>query len=81
VTIDIPCPALDIARDKIKRLRSIPGNTWRRIAALDAYRGIPPGTLCSIAKGRNPKNPEYRRILGLPLVIEIDGKKYELKEV
>jgi len=81
MTIDIACPALDIVQDELKRLHAIPGHTWRVIAALDAYRGIPAGSLCSIAKGRDPKNPEYRRILGLPLMIEIGGRRYELTEV
>lgn len=73
--------SLDIVQNELKRLHAIPGNTWRRIAAMDAYSGIPPGTLCSIAKGRNPKKPEYRRILGLSKIVEINGKRYTLSEV
>ena len=81
MTVEIGVRALDIARERLNRLHDIPGNSWRKIALLDAYIGIPAGSLCSIAKGREPKNLEHRRILGLPLVIEIDGKRYELTEV
>jgi hypothetical protein len=45
------------------------GYTWREIANLDDFKGIPPGTLCAIFNGREPKKPEHRRILGLPEII------------
>jgi len=81
MTRNVPCPALDIVQDRLKWLHDTWHRPWREIAALDEYKGIPAGSLCSIAKGRDPTNPEYRRILGLPLMIEIGGKKYELTEV
>jgi len=81
MTIDEGRPALDAARVRLNELHSMNGNTWRTIAALDDYRGIPPGSLCSYAKGREPKNPKHRRILGLSQIVEIGGKKYELKEI
>jgi len=43
---------------------------WRRIAELDEFKGIPPGTLCSFSKGSyEPRNNEYRRRLGLSEII------------
>ena len=81
MTTNIPCPALDIAQNRLKWLHDTWHCPWREIAALGEYRGIPAGSLCSYAKGREPRNPEHRRILGLPQTIEIGGKKYELKEM
>ena len=74
-------PAVDIVRDRLNELHSIEGNTWRKIALLDEYRGIPPGSLCSYAKGRPITNPKHRRILGLSQIVEINGKTYELTEI
>ena len=65
----VPRPALDIARERLNEHHDIEKLSWRKIAALRPYRGIPAGTLCSIAKGREPKKPIYRSKLGLPAVI------------
>ena len=81
MTSGLGCPALDSIRARLNYLHDIEDKSWRKIAALDEYRGIPAGSLCSYAKGRIPKNPEHRRILGLPLMIEIEGRKYELREI
>lgn len=70
--------SLDMARERLSRLHDIGGLSWRKIAALDEYKGIPPGTLCAIAKGREPKNNEHRRILGLSEIIEIEVKRNHL---
>jgi hypothetical protein len=44
--------------------------SWRKIAALPEFEGIPPGTLCSISKGDyEPKDNEIRKRLGLPIII------------
>lgn len=51
------------------------GLSWRQIAALKPFQGVSPGTLCAIAKGRDPKDPEIRRILGLPEIITIQVKR------
>jgi hypothetical protein len=68
---DIAVQMMDIIQDELKRLHDTQGLSWRKIAALDAYSGIPAGTLCSIAKnGREPKNKKYRDILGLSEIIE-----------
>jgi len=78
---DIGVQTLDIVRERLNHLHDIDRLSWRKIAALDAYKGIPAGTLCSYAKGRELKNLEHRRILGLPPIIEIGGKRYELTEI
>jgi hypothetical protein len=63
--------SLDIVRNRILDLHTgsdgkRPKMAFRRIAQLPDYLGVPPGTLCSIAKGRDPKSPRIRTILGLP---------------
>lgn len=64
------------------RLQQLNDNfTWREIAALDEYKGIPAGTLCSYARGRPIRNSTHRHILGLPQILKINGKTYELTEV
>lgn len=64
---------LDIIIADLSALISSQDNTWRKIAAMEKYRGIPAGTLCAIAKGREPKKKEHRKILGLPPVpIEVE---------
>ena len=74
-------PDVDAIRSRLNALHAIPDNTWRRIALMDAYKGIPPGTLCSYANGRPITNNEHRRILGLSQIVEINGKKFEFTEV
>lgn len=81
MTANTGCPATDIICARLNELHSIDGNTWRKIAALDEYKGVPAGSLCSYAKGRPITNPKHRRILGLSQVVEINGKTYELTEV
>lgn len=56
---------LDAIRSDLARLRArhIP-LTWREIA--ERYPGVPAGTLCAIAKGREPKKHAIRNALGLP---------------
>lgn len=55
---------LDNARAALWELKTIKG-TWRKVSvALGAI--IPAGTLQAIANGREPHNPIYRRVLGLP---------------
>lgn len=40
--------------------------SWRKIAKLDKYEGLEPGTLCAIAKGREPVDIHIRTKLDLP---------------
>jgi len=51
------------------------GLKWRNIANLDEYRGIPPGTLCAIVKGRKVKKTAYRIILGLLALVSVAACK------
>ena len=62
----------DTIRDRLNYLHAVEGIPWRRIAELDEFKGIPPGTLCAFAKGyyEPKKNQEYRRRLGLPEIIK-----------
>jgi hypothetical protein len=60
----MPVQTLDKARDEIIRLRGT-GMTFRAMSPL--FGGIPAGTLCAIAKGREPKKPAIRAALGLPI--------------
>lgn len=61
----------DKARGELLRLRTDARMKWRQIALLPQYRGIPPGTLCSFAQGRDIRNPAHRVQLGLPALVEI----------
>ena len=66
----------DSPQERLKWLHGTLGLTWREIANLDDYRGIPAGTLCSYANGVEPKR-KHRQQLGLPPlseVIYLDGK-------
>lgn len=47
------------------------GLSWRAIARL--YPGVPPGTLCAIAKGRHPRKAAIRLALGLPAHVDTGG--------
>ena len=60
--------SLDTVIRALLQLNTVGGMAWRDIAKMDAYKGIPAGTLCAIAKGREPKNPHYREILRLPVL-------------
>jgi hypothetical protein len=65
-----------MARDTIVKrliyLHDKEGMTWRKIAKMKEYRGIPAGTLCSISKGYWPKDVVILRKLGVskPELIE-----------
>jgi hypothetical protein len=63
-TLKTNVQTMDMVRDMLHSLhKSL--RTWRRVS-IHFNAKIPAGTLCSIAKGREPKKPEYRKILGLP---------------
>jgi hypothetical protein len=57
---------LDTVVTELNRLHDSHALSWRKISALPKYQGIPAGTLCAIAKGREPKKNKHRLILGLP---------------
>lgn len=60
----------DTVRSELLYLNTHDGKTWREIAALEQYSPIPPGTLCSIAKG-DPIPKKYRKQLGVILPIPV----------
>lgn len=60
----MPVQSLDRAINRMNSLYKYFGS-WRKVGA---YLSVPAGTCCSVAKGREPKNPEYRRVLGLPVL-------------
>ena len=58
--------ARDATRRHLLYLHDEEGMTWRKIATMKEYRGIPAGTLCSISKGYWPKDLAVLRKLGIP---------------
>lgn len=48
------------------------GMTWRQIAALARFCGVPAGTLCAIAKGA-PVPAKHRQRLGLPATATVEA--------
>jgi hypothetical protein len=60
--------SLDIVREHLVSIRGTNMTPWREIAQMPEYQGIPAGTLCAIAKGREPKCAKVRKILGLPIL-------------
>ena len=56
---------LDTLQARLAALRGT-GMTWRQIRA-EFYPDVPPGTLCAVAKGRNPRKVSIRLALGLPI--------------
>lgn len=59
----LPVQTLDKLQARLIAARAT-GMTWRDIAA--HFQPVPAGTLCAIAKGRDPKSPAIRAALGLP---------------
>ena len=58
------------ARKRILDLHQKEGVSWRKMAKLPEYKGIPHATLYSIGiKGIEPTTLEYRKILGLGEII------------
>jgi hypothetical protein len=52
-------------REMLKKLHDQDGLSWRKIAKLRKYQGIPAGTLCSIYNG-DPVPDVHKRRLGIP---------------
>lgn len=59
----MPVQTLDKLKARLVSARAT-GMHWRQIA--EFFPGVPAGTLCAIAKGRDPKSPAIRAALGLP---------------
>jgi hypothetical protein len=56
------------------------GMTWREISMLPGLYGIPFGTLERIAKGRETKNPVYRKLLGMQDLSQTCGQCFRITE-
>lgn len=52
-------------RERLLRLHGTLGS-WRRVAA--HFPGVPAGTLCAVAHGREPRKASVRAALGLPVL-------------
>ena len=57
-------------RERLNRLHD-DGLSWRKIAQMDEFKGIPAGSLCSYAGGWEPKTEKARRMFGLRVVENI----------
>jgi len=55
----------DMAQDELKQAHGTQIPSWRKLSLLEAYSGIPAGTLCSIAKTGKVPN-KWRERFGLP---------------
>lgn len=55
----------DTVRERLNHLHDSLDMSWRRIADLEEYKGIPAGTLCSFAAGWEPKGYKSRMAFGL----------------
>ena len=56
----------DTEREALKMLHDTSGLSWRKIAQMPKYRGIPAGSLCSFATGKKDLANEYKARLGIP---------------
>jgi hypothetical protein len=66
-TLEALVQPLDALRSRLIGLKV--AKTWRAISR-DVFPSVPPGTLCAIAKGRDPKKIALREALGLPVSAE-----------
>lgn len=57
---------MDTIKSRLDYLHGTLDMSWREIADTGEFSGIAPGTLCSIANGREPKSAHLRHALGLP---------------
>ena len=55
-------------RERLNKLHDEENLSWRKIAQMDEYKGIPAGSLCSFAGGWEPRTDETRKKFGLPTV-------------
>ncbi len=64
-----PVQQLDALRRDLARKHDRQHLSWREIARR-YFPAVPPGTLCAVAKGREPKKIAVRLALGLPAVAD-----------
>jgi hypothetical protein len=55
-------------RERLNKLHNEEELSWRKIAQMEEYKGIPAGSLCSYAGGWEPKTEKARRMFNLPVV-------------
>ena len=68
----MPVIEFDSPLERLKKLHDIDGLSWRQIAQLPEYLGVPHGVIYNYAvMNIEPKNNKYRRLLGLSEVIEV----------
>ena len=56
------CQASDILRERLRSLHDTSGLSWRKIAEIPEFKGVPAGTLCAIAKGAKVPKKWRRRL-------------------
>jgi very-short-patch-repair endonuclease len=66
MTPKTPVQTLDKLQERLNTIHDTHGLSWRAIAQIPEFAGIPAGTLCAIAKGRDPKDAHERLLLRLP---------------
>jgi len=52
-------------RKRLNKLHDEDKLSWRKIAEMDEFKGIPAGSLCSYAAGWEPRTEKARRQFGL----------------
>jgi hypothetical protein len=64
-------------RERLNKLHNEEELSWRKIAQMEEYKGIPAGSLCSYAGGWEPKTEKARRMFGLKvteMIPQVRGK-------
>jgi hypothetical protein len=61
----------DTLKKRLNYLHGIDKVSYRKIALLDEFYGVPAGTLCDMAKGKEPRSPHLRARLGLPALVSL----------
>ena len=67
----------DVMRERLNKLHNEEGVSWRKIAKMPEFKGIPAGSLCSYAGGWEPKTETARRMFGLKvteMIPQVRGK-------
>jgi hypothetical protein len=68
MTSSIGVTNCDAIKFELNLLHDTSGLSWGKIAKMSRFLGVPPGTLYRIATTNyEPKRPEIRKILGLPI--------------
>jgi len=65
------CHSCDIIREQLNELHDRYGLSWRKIANVGQYRGIPAGTLCAIAKGTKEIPDKFKARFGILIEVPV----------